>query len=119
MSLVIKDDNTIELTRGDTAKIQIGIMQGEEAYEMQTGDVVRFAVKRREFIGTTYRELKDEEPLILIEIPNDTLVLTILPEHTKDLKFGTYLYDVELTMADGTVDTFIADQRFELTTEVH
>ena len=100
-------------------RVKVNIMLGDAPYILQGGDIVRFAVKHNEYVGVRYRELKDAEPLILKTIPNDTQYLELDPEDTKDLGFGEYLYDIEITMADGTVDTFIADQKFNLTTEVH
>lgn len=112
---------TITLTRGDTFKATIGMVNESDGspYIPQQGDSVRFAVKHEEYIGQRYTELKDAEPLILKEIPIDTLLLHLNPEDTKPLGFGSYLYDIELTMADGTVTTFIQDAKFILTTEVH
>ena len=52
------------------------------------------------------------------DIPIDTLTLTLLPEDTKDLSFGKYVYDIQLTKADGTVDTFITKATIKITEEV-
>ena len=42
------------------------------------------------------------------DIPVDTLTFTLSPEETKKLVYPEYVYDVELTHADGSVDTFIS-----------
>lgn len=120
----IDDENKITLTRGDTARATVAIMEkaGEcdlVPYVPQEGDVITFAVKRNEYIGVRYTHLKDAEPLIKKTVPIDTMTLELTPEDTKDLGFGTYLYDIEITMADGTVDTFIEDALLDITTEVH
>lgn len=119
----IDNENKITLTRGDTARATVAIMEkaGEcdlVPYVPKEGDVITFAVKRNEYIGVRYTHLKDAEPLIKKVVPIDTMTLEIIPEDTKELDFGEYVYDIEIQMADGTVDTFIADARFELTTEV-
>ena len=59
-------------------------------------------------------------PTVLIEkvIPNDTLLLHLLPTDTKELPTGKYVYDIELTNADGEVDTFIPEAKLILTPEV-
>lgn len=111
--------NAIYLTRGDTLKVQVNIMQGDEPYVMQDGDTLRFALKTAEYVGTKYRELKNTEPLITKDIDPETMTLVLDPTDTKELGFGKYVYDIELTMEDGTVDTFIADAEFNLTTEVY
>ena len=62
-------------------------------------------------------EFIDTEPLVDKEISNESLVLELEPEDTKDLGFGKYAYDIQITFADGTVDTFISDT-IKLTREV-
>lgn len=108
--LKISSDNTIMLTRGDTARIQVTITSADgTAYAPSQTDQIRFAVKKR---------YTDVEPLILIDIPASTMLLEISPEHTSSLSFGTYRYDIQITMADGTVDTFIDRKEFIITEEV-
>lgn len=110
MSYSIKK-NRITLTRGDTLKVNVSITtsSGEE-YIPEEGDRIRFALKK---------DVLDEEPLILKEIPIDTLVLQLNPEDTKSLPFDKYVYDLELTKASGEVDTFITKTDFILSEEVH
>lgn len=102
--------NVITLTRGDSASIQVVITDGYGVpYTPAAGDVVRFAVKKR---------YTDTATLINITIPNETLVLDIAPSDTKNLKFGAYKYDIQLTTAGGTVDTFIDRGTLLITEEV-
>lgn len=104
---------SITLTRGDTFKAQISITDKDgNPYELQEGDVVRFAMKKN------YSDA-DEDVLIVKVIPNDTLILTLNPEDTKELPFGTYVYDIQLTSAAGEVDTFITKASLTLTEEVY
>lgn len=102
--------STITMTRGDTLSLTVGIMQGDDEYQVQAGDVIRFAMKRF---------YTDSEPLIIKVIDNDSLSLQLDPEDTKNLPFGSYVYDVEITMEDGTVDTFISEAKITLAKEVH
>ena len=97
----------IKLTKGDSFYCQIGIKQDgdshsdgniDDNYILQEGDVVRFSMKK------TY---SDRRILIDKIIPNDTLILHLAPEDTKRLDIGAYVYDVELTFANGDIDTFI------------
>lgn len=74
------------------------------------GDRIRFAMKN---------DYNDETPLLIKEIPIDTMILTLNPEDTKHLPFGKYVYDIELTKATGEVDTFITKAILKLTEEVH
>lgn len=90
----------ITLTRGDTLLAHVTPKQGDEEYIPQDGDHIRFAMKK------SYR---DTEALIVKQIPIDTCLLELEPEDTKELQMDkTYVYDIELTYADGKVDTFIS-----------
>lgn len=103
--------NKIHLTRGDTLRVTVIITQDGEPYVPINGDSIRFALKKK---------VDDPDPpLILRDIPIDTLQLILIPEDTKPLEFGKYWYDVELTKNDGTVDTFIGPEAFYITEEVH
>lgn len=117
-------DNAVVHTRGDTLRSKVDIFYDKEKtqpYVPEDGDVVRFALKRPRMtkVDKGYTEYEDEEPLILKEVPMDTLILHLEPADTKDLHFGKYEYDIEITHSDGTVDTFIKASPFELTKEVH
>ena len=103
---------TIKLTRGDSMYVEVGmkIKATGADYTPQEGDVIRFALKRR---------YEDETPLILKTIPNNTLVLHLEPSDTEDFKYGKYVYDIEITKANGDVDTFIKEAEFEITKEVY
>lgn len=101
------DGTTIIMTRGDTVRIRFPLTLDDEDYELQTGDTVRFA------INTSGHE---DEPLIEKTLDGYDLVLD--PEDTKDLDFGTYFYDVQITFAaSGDVVTYIAKGRLKLTWE--
>lgn len=78
---------TITLTRGDTFVALISITkQDGTPYVPNDGDKVRFAMKAK---------YEDPEPLVVKDIPIDTLTLTLHPEDTKDLSFGKYVYDIQ------------------------
>ena len=92
-------DNIIKLTRGDSAIFEITITDSEgQPYELQSGDLVEFTVKNFA-IG--------EQPLI--QKLGRTVQLRW--EDTKDLPFGNYLYDVQITFANGDRDTIIAPEQ--------
>lgn len=102
--------NTITLTRGDTlqATVSIKTAQGED-YVPQSGDVIRFAMKKN---------YCDASPVITKTIPNNTLLFELEPEDTKTLNFGKYVWDMQITYANGAVDTFIDKGTLTLTEEV-
>jgi len=109
MSFSVKK-NAITLTRGDTFKATISIANPDGTpYEPEEGDSIRFALKKR---------YEDDNVLIEKPIPTDTLILVLEPEDTKPLMFGDYVFDIQLTKANGDVDTFITKSRLTLTEEV-
>lgn len=108
MSCIISN-NEISLTRGDSLVAKVTLMDGSDEYIPQEGDSIRFAMKK------TYGK---NQVLIKKDIPISTLILELLPEDTKNLAFGTYVYDIEITFANGRVDTFIPKGVFKLTEEV-
>ena len=102
--------NTIYLTRGDTFKAHLSINYPDgSVYTPKEGDSIRFALKEN---------IEDEECLIWRDIPIDTMLLVLYPGDTKELEFGTYVYDIQLTKANGDVDTFITASKLKLTAEV-
>ncbi len=96
----------IYMTRGDSARFRFKVFQGEEEYTPDVGDVFTLTVKK-EMSGQA----------ILTKTIGDNL-LTILPDDTKNMECGRYCYDVQLTKADGTVETVIPPHIFHLTEEV-
>lgn len=101
---------TITLTRGDSFAAEVSIMKPNgEPYICSEGDSIRFALKKT---------IKDAEPLILKDIPIETMRLVLDPEDTKPLAFGNYIYDIQLTKSTGIVDTFITKSQLILTEEV-
>ena len=100
----------IELTRGDTFKRTLILSDAEgNPFTPAEGDEIRFALKKK---------VKDETVLINKIITNDNLVLKLNPEDTKELAFGDYVYDIQITYSNGDVDTFITVSKFKITEEV-
>ena len=95
----------IYMTRGDTEGIIVNIT----GYTPQAGDVVEFTVRRK--IGNA--------PVIYkkAEFAETQAVVRIEPEDTERLRFGDYIYDVQLTYG-GTVKTVVTPSKFTLGEEV-
>lgn len=103
--------STIKLTRGDTLKLKLSITDslGQE-YLPTEDDYIRFACKKR---------YNDDEPIILKDIPTDTLELVLESQDTASLpQPSDYVYDIQITLSDGTVDTIIPNGRLFITEEV-
>lgn len=103
---------TIKMTRGDTLRVILTLKDEEgNTYIPVSGDQIRFAMKR---------SYNDSTPILLKVIPNDTLELWLEPDDTKNLpQPSSYVYDIEITYANGDVDTFIDKAKLQLTEEVH
>lgn len=106
--LINNKTKQIQLTRGDTLKLKVNILVDNQEYVPDAEDYIRFAMK------SSYDSSK---VLIDKQIPTDTLILHLQPNETKRFPFGRYVYDIQITFANGDVDTFIKGE-IELTPEV-
>lgn len=102
--------NDITLVRGDYFPCVITMTKNGEPFTPESG-VLRFAVKKR------YAD-SDERILILKQIPLDTCLLELESEDTKNMSFGSYVYDIEYQDERGRPDTFIR-AKFILAEEVY
>lgn len=108
--LYVNDNGTIRLTRGDTARLEITIVNsidGDE-YQLSAEDSLTLTIKK---------SVKDAEPLVKKELQGEN-VFHIKPEDTAELSFRKYFYDVQLTRANGDVYTVIVPTTFEIMKEV-
>lgn len=102
---------TIKMTRGDTLRAELTLKDEEgNIYTPIQGDAIRFAMKK---------DYNDATLIISKAIPIDTMELVLNPGDTKNLpQPSTYVYDIQLTYANGDVDTFIDKAKLMLTEEV-
>lgn len=104
--------NNISITRGDTGLFTISLFDKDgSTYVPPNGSVLRFAASKK--YGSAQSEL-----LIEKEISIRTMTLELEPNDTKNLAFGTYHYDVELTDERGRVSTVIMSD-ITITKEVY
>ncbi len=108
---------TITLTRGDTFVTTISLKRGSATYTPVYGDTIRFALKDPD-MNARKTAWVDDTVLINKDIPINTMELKLDPEDTKELDFGQYRYDMQITFANGDVDTFIENAVFILNPEV-
>lgn len=108
--MVKLNGTTITLTRGDTLRLHLTLNNADgTTYSPSEGDTIRFAAKTR---------YSDKDAVLYKEIPTDTLILTLDPSDTKNLGFRDYVYDIQITYANGDVDTFIAEATLKIAAEV-
>lgn len=108
--LYVEADNTVRLTRGDTAYLQVPIVNDVtlEPYIVAEDDTLILSVKRT---------VKDTE-VCFQKTVKGTDIFHIKPEDTRQCEFGKYKYDVQLTTSSGEVYTVIEPTCFEILTEV-
>lgn len=80
--------------RGDTGRLNVHLLVGDERYEWKDGDAGLFTVKKK----------RDDEAIVIQKELVDG-AFTVLPEDTKALKPGKYWYDMQITLSTGEVCT--------------
>lgn len=108
--LRVGNDGSIRLTRGDTARIMVSVINeidGQE-YTLQNDDRLTLTIKK------TYR---DSNSCFQKTISGST-IFHIEPSDTASLNFGGYTYDVQLTTSGGDVYTVVEPTTFEILPEV-
>ena len=100
------EEHDITHTRGDTAILIFSFTDKGAAYELQAGDKAVFSVKAA---------FDSKEYLIHKELVGNKLVLQ--PDDTAKLEAGKYVYDIQITRANGDVYTPIV-AKYKLTADV-
>ena len=100
--------NDITITRGDDASFDIGITYNDKCmrYVMQQGDKLTFTVKKAAADETAILQKVLTEPKLVIAAAD-----------TAKLEFGSYKYDLQMTFADGKIQT-VAEGNFVLGEEL-
>ena len=108
--LYVDTDGTIQLTRGDTARLNVSVQNqiDQSEYAIGSGDTLTLTVKKA---------VTDEEPAFQKVVTGGS-TFHIEPKDTAGLAFGKYKYDVQLTTAGGDVYTVIEPTTFEVLKEV-
>lgn len=101
----------IEVTRGDTPSLHVTLRNVDgSAYELQDGDTLTFTMKK------TARPC---EPVMVQKVMDAETGTTFRLEETETtVPCGTYVYDVELRTAGGSVCTVVKPDKVRITQEV-
>lgn len=100
--------NRIQLVRGDTFRAKLTLKdKAGNIYIPSADDEVLFTVKRNALTN---------QILVQKRVENSEVVLE--PSDTENLNFGSYVYDVQVVLANGNKDTVIQANIFELLPEV-
>lgn len=104
----IDKHNRIFLTKGDNAEIDIRIynLDGKEV-EITSNDTIVLTVRK----NTSQQSASFSKTA-------DLNTIYIEPADTSSLSSGLYVYDIQLTNADGEISTIIPVSYFELLEEV-
>lgn len=104
-------DNSVTLTRGDSAYINIVPLTPDgEVYELDPADRIYFTLRR------SPKRDEGSNPC-LIEKTFWENAIKLDPQDTQFLNYGKYFYDVELIFKNGDVST-ICSGTFTLTYEI-
>lgn len=105
--LKISNENTISLTRGDTARIALAVKRADGTDYDYSADTVLFTVKKNVY----------ETDFLIQKTVTDGIVY-IAPSDTETLSYGEYAYDVQLTTQSGDICTIITPAKFIVEPEV-
>lgn len=101
-------NNSIYMTRGDSASIHLDITDmDEKTYTPEDDDTIMFTMKKSPTESAAIFQKKVEGGIIKIN-----------PEDTQKLDYGRYVYDIQLKKADGATETIIPPHIFKIQKEV-
>ena len=103
----------ISMTRGDSEAIKVTVKDTlGNIIPLITGDTIYFTV--RENILSTTKIIEK----IITDFDDGKALININPQDTNDLRFASYVYDIQLTKENGTVKTIIPPSQLRITGEV-
>lgn len=103
----------LKMVRGDSEAITVKLTNAAgELMPLVPGDTVYFTVK-----DSAYTEVKLLQ-VVVTEFEEGVALITIRPSDTKQLPFREYVYDIQITFADGSVKTVIPMSSFVVAEEV-
>lgn len=103
----VENTTDIKMVRGDSE----GILLRFNNYELTESDKIELTVRKTFKSPEVIRKMAQ-----LME--DGTALVTIYPEDTADLDFGAYIYDVQVTFANGSVKTVVPPSTFFIGGEV-
>ena len=107
------EGTNISMIRGDTEYIEVVCRDSEgNMIPFVEGDTLYFTVK------TNIHNEKKALQKVITEFDDGIAYIEIKPEDTKHLEFFDYVYDIQLTSAEGVVTTIIPPSKFTIEGEV-
>lgn len=99
--LTVDNRNKIKIIQGDTGIINLSLDE-----ELRVGDVVYFTA-----IDEAGQEVINKK---IIEFAEGIAKIIFTKEDTANLAPGGYLYDIQVNMADGRIDTVVAPTKLTI-----
>ena len=104
----------ISMVRGDSETIVVSVNNEDGSLRpLEEGDTIYFTVKKD--AHTKEKALQK----VITDFVDGTALIKIEPEDTRNLMYRPYVYDIQLTEADGTVTTIIKKSTFRVSEEVN
>lgn len=109
---MIIENNKIKMIRGDTESLTVPVFMNGTLLPLTPGDIAYLTVRK-----TT------KSPIVAMQKVATDFVegkaeFYISYEDTKDLDFGEYVYDVQVTFKDGSRKTVLLPEQFFIMDEV-
>lgn len=104
--------NTIEMVRGDSESFKVWIEDVNGVVPLVTGDTVYMTIKKSAEL------IEKEFQAVVTSFTGGIAEINIAPANTKSMNVGRYVYDVQVSFADGTVKTIVQESPFVLKREV-
>lgn len=106
-------NSNMSMTRGDSESFTVFYTDASGInIPLVTGDTIYFTVKNSIYTKDTILQK------VITEFNDGKAVIVITHIDTKDIPYGLYYYDIQLTKTDGTVTTIIPPSNFSITGEV-
>lgn len=102
----------ISMIRGNSESITLALEENGTSIPFESDDTVYFTIKKR--LEDTENALQK----VITVFDEGSAVIEITPEDTKSLELGEYIYDIQLTRADGKITTIIPPSLFLIEGEV-
>lgn len=110
---MILNGNSIQMTRGDSECLIVSCKNPDgSTHPLVAGDTITLTIRKT--VTSSVKGLQKD-----VTVFNEgKAYIAINPTDTSSLDFGRYVYDIQITKADGTVKTIITPSLFEILSEV-
>ena len=95
--------NHMRVVQGDTATFTINV----DEHEFIEGDLVYFTVKK---------DITDKEYVLqkIVSDFTDNVAIFNLSKEDTSLDVGAYIYDIQVSLSNGIIDTIVLPSKFEV-----